>query len=111
MEEIAVGVIGAGGMNARHAQNIAQHVVGARVAAVYDLDPVRAQQVAGMWGGAAVWIDPLELIGSTRVDAVLIATPDPFHTTLTRACLERGSVSSVCRWQNWPTAALQRHQP
>ena len=51
MSDIAIGVIGTGGMGTRHAVNLQQHVVGARVAAVYDLDAERAAAAAKAVGG------------------------------------------------------------
>ena len=58
MSDMAIGVIGTGGMGTRHAVNLQQHVVGARVAAVYDLDGERAQLRRKPWaaprrGGSA----------------------------------------------------------
>ncbi len=87
MSDMTIGVIGTGGMGTRHAVNLHQHVVGARVAAVYDLDPERAGAAAKAVGGARVVADPLELIGDPRVDAVVIASPDPTHAELAAACL------------------------
>ncbi len=87
MTDIAIGVIGAGGMGARHAQNIARLISGARVAAVYDLDTARAEQSAAACGGARVARDPEDLIGDAAVDAVVIASPDPTHSGLARMCL------------------------
>lgn len=46
MADILIGVIGAGGMGSRHVLNLQHNVKGARVAAIYDLDQTRAQQVA-----------------------------------------------------------------
>ena len=79
---IAVGLIGAGGMGTRHAENIHQHVGAARLAAVYDLDRQRAERTAMLCGTAAVFDDPLRLIQDDRVEAVLIASPDATHPAL-----------------------------
>lgn len=84
---LAIGIIGTGGMGTRHAINIHTAVPGARVAAVYDLDPARAAQAAEASGGGAVFDDPRRLIADPAVDAVLIAAPDPAHAELTLACL------------------------
>lgn len=90
MQEIAVGVIGTGGMGARHAFNLHAHVVGARVEAVHDIDAKRAQEAAEAAGGARVCADPHELIRDAAVDAVVIVSPDATHADLTSACLEAG---------------------
>ena len=87
MADVAVGVIGTGGMGTRHAHNLHRHVVGARVAALYDLDQTRAEQVAAECGGAQVFTDPVELIRNGSVDAVLIVSPDPTHATFVHECL------------------------
>lgn len=77
-------------MGARHAQNLHQLVAGARVAAVYDLDHDRAAQVAATCGEAQVFRDPVELIQSPAVDAVLVVSPDPTHAAFTHECLRQG---------------------
>jgi myo-inositol 2-dehydrogenase/D-chiro-inositol 1-dehydrogenase len=87
MADLAVGVIGAGGMGARHALNLHHHVVGARVAAIYDLDQRRAQQVAATCGAPQVFDDPLQLIEDDHVDAVVIASPDATHVEYVLHCL------------------------
>jgi myo-inositol 2-dehydrogenase / D-chiro-inositol 1-dehydrogenase len=89
MSELAIGVIGTGGMGTRHAVNLQQHVVGARVVAVYDLDAEHAAAAAKAVGGARVAADPLELIADPAVDAVVIASPDPTHAELAAACLKQ----------------------
>ncbi len=84
---VAVGIIGVGGMGARHAVNLHEHVGGAHVAAVYDLDVERVQQAAIHCGSPAVLDDPLALIHDPRVDAVLIASPDATHAAYVQECL------------------------
>ena len=84
---VSVGLIGAGGMGMRHAENLHRHIGAARVAAVYDLDRKRAEQVATMSGTAAVFDDPVRLIEDDRVDAVIIASPDATHAAFTLECL------------------------
>lgn len=87
MDELAVGIIGAGGMGTRHAHNLHRHVTGARVAGLYDLDGARARQVAAECGEARAFEDPLQLIGDAGVDAVLIVSPDPTHAGFVHECL------------------------
>jgi myo-inositol 2-dehydrogenase/D-chiro-inositol 1-dehydrogenase len=86
---VAVGVIGVGGMGLRHVENLANRVVGARVAAVYDLDAARAAQVA-QGVGARAMNAPHALVYSPAVDAVIIASPDSTHAELARACVAAG---------------------
>lgn len=89
-QTVQVGVIGTGGMGARHARNLADRVVGARVAAVMDIDRARAEAVVSVCGGARVFTDALALIADTNVEAILIAAPDPTHAELTMACVKTG---------------------
>ena len=90
---ISVGIIGTGGMGARHARNLAAQVPGARVAAVMDLDIARAGAVAaecgdgGTNGDVRAYGEAEALIADAAVDAVVIASPDPTHAALALACL------------------------
>ena len=86
---VAVGIIGAGGMGMRHAENLHRHVGAAHVAAAYDLDWGRAEQVAALCG-AAVYDDPLRLIQDDRVEAIIIASPDATHAGFVQECLRWG---------------------
>lgn len=87
---VRIGIIGTGGMGARHARNLHAKIVGAEVVALSDLDEHRARQVAGDCGGAAVTSDPVGLIHDARVEAVVIASPDATHADLTLECLAVG---------------------
>ncbi len=89
MNELGVGVIGAGVMGSAHVRTIAASVPGARVVAVFDADAARASAVAADVGGVAADTAD-ELINAPDVDAVIIAAPDPLHEGLTLACVEAG---------------------
>lgn len=84
---VSVGVIGTGGMGTRHAVNLHQHVSAARVAALYDCDGERVRQAAAQSGAPAIFDDPIRLIRDDRVDAVVIASPDPTHVDFVIECL------------------------
>ncbi|ABG04683.1 Myo-inositol 2-dehydrogenase [Rubrobacter xylanophilus DSM 9941] len=86
-ERIAVGVVGTGGMGGMHAENLHFRVPGARLVAVADLDTRRAGGVAER-SGAEVFEDGFDLIRSDRVEAVVIASPDPTHAPLVLECLK-----------------------
>jgi myo-inositol 2-dehydrogenase/D-chiro-inositol 1-dehydrogenase len=86
---LRVGVIGTGGMGARHARNIHGQVSNARLAAVMDIDADRAAAVAEP-AQAEVFTDGFELIAADNVDAVIVASPDPTHAALASACLANG---------------------
>ncbi|GAC1644111.1 MAG: Gfo/Idh/MocA family oxidoreductase [Herpetosiphon sp.] len=84
---LRVAVLGLGGMGTRHAINIHRHVPAAKLTAVYDLDPERARQGAARCGFPDVVNDPIQLIQSPYVDAVIIASPDHTHTDFVLECL------------------------
>ena len=86
--QIAVGVVGTGGMGTMHAENVHNLLANARLAAVADLDLARAERLAERCGSAAVYSDPVALIRDDAVEAVVIASPDPTHLQLVLECLE-----------------------
>jgi myo-inositol 2-dehydrogenase / D-chiro-inositol 1-dehydrogenase len=88
IEQVAVGVVGTGGMGGMHAENLHARVADARLAAVADLDTARAEKLAERSGSAAVFQDAVELIRDDRVEAVVIASPDPTHAPLVLECLK-----------------------
>ena len=89
-KQIRIGVIGTGGMGGRHVRNLTREVAAAQVVAVMDIDESRMQQAAEEGGARHLFSNANALIMHPEVDAILIATPDEFHTDLTRACIEAG---------------------
>jgi myo-inositol 2-dehydrogenase / D-chiro-inositol 1-dehydrogenase len=86
---ISVGVIGTGGMGARHAKTLGRTVAGARVGGVMDLDRSRAEKLAANCGpDAVVFEDERALIRHDGIDAVVITTPDETHAGLVMECLQ-----------------------
>jgi myo-inositol 2-dehydrogenase/D-chiro-inositol 1-dehydrogenase len=83
---IRVGVIGAGIMGADHIRNLSTTIGGAEVTFVADLDAVRAAAAAPP--SARVTTDPSELINSSEVDAVVVASHDSTHAGLVLECFE-----------------------
>jgi len=84
---IGIGVIGAGVMGSDHARLIRSHVSGAQLVAVADADPARAREAAG---DARVDTDPLKLIDSSDIQAVIIASPDHTHGDFVLAAIHAG---------------------
>ncbi|WP_321822069.1 MULTISPECIES: Gfo/Idh/MocA family oxidoreductase [unclassified Burkholderia] len=82
---LAIGVIGVGVMGSEHVRILREETSGAELVAVCDADEGRARTVAG---GARVYTDPLALLRSEHVDAVLVAAPDPLHGNLVLQCIE-----------------------
>ena len=80
-KKLGVGVLGVGEMGKRHAANIRRLVPEARLVAVADAVAHRAREVAieleieHSYGGVE------EMVQRKDIDAVLIATPDKFHSS------------------------------
>ncbi|WP_255770899.1 Gfo/Idh/MocA family oxidoreductase [Pseudarthrobacter sulfonivorans] len=83
---IRVGVIGAGIMGADHIRNLSTTIGGAEVTFVADLDADRAAAAAPP--SARITTDPSELIHSSEVDAVVVASHDSTHAGLVLECFE-----------------------
>ncbi|MEI6363043.1 MAG: Gfo/Idh/MocA family oxidoreductase [Actinomycetes bacterium] len=85
---IRIGVIGTGIMGADHARILHRDVPGAQVTMLADMDTARAQAVANDIPGAIVTDSAQEIITSSDVDAVLIASSDDTHTDYVLGCLD-----------------------
>ncbi|MEO7744914.1 MAG: Gfo/Idh/MocA family oxidoreductase [Actinomycetota bacterium] len=82
---LRVGVVGLGVMGRAHLR-VLRSLAGVEVVAVADVAPGALVGV----GPATTYDDPLALVGSADVDAVLVASSDATHAELVLACLERG---------------------
>jgi predicted dehydrogenase len=82
---VSIGVIGLGNMGSEHAKIIPE-LKGATLGGVADEDQGRLDRCAA---DAPKFIDPIEMMDSGKVDAVVIATPHFSHTTLGMAALQR----------------------
>jgi predicted dehydrogenase len=86
MKKLRVGVIGVGHIGSNHARLYAE-IPSAEFAAIYDVDPARANAIAKKFGAkAAGSLD--EFV--EMVDAASIATPTNSHYEVARPLLERG---------------------
>jgi predicted dehydrogenase len=88
MNEVRIGIVGVGIMGSCHARNI-KHINHARLTAVCDIDKPKADAIAREVGCKAYY-DATTLIESGEIDAVLIATPHYFHTTIGIQALKKG---------------------
>ncbi|MBL8132281.1 MAG: Gfo/Idh/MocA family oxidoreductase [Anaerolineae bacterium] len=86
---VKVGVIGTGGMGSRHVRNLHRYTP-AEVVAVMDLDRTRAEAAVNFIPGCAVYTDAGALIEDPQVEAVVIASPDPFHASTALRCIAAG---------------------
>ncbi|MGB8819506.1 MAG: Gfo/Idh/MocA family oxidoreductase [Rhizobiaceae bacterium] len=84
---LRIGLIGAGIMGADHARILSSQIPGAKLQYVCDADSARARLVADETGAVHTASDPLAVINSNDVDAVLIASPDHTHAPLSLAAL------------------------
>lgn len=100
---VGVGVIGAGMIGRVHAGNLARRTIGARVAAVMDIEQARAKAVS-VDLGASAYCSAEELMADPSVDAVLIASPDAAHADQAIACIEVGK-PTLCEKPLATTAA------
>ncbi|MGH8100600.1 MAG: Gfo/Idh/MocA family oxidoreductase [Chthoniobacterales bacterium] len=86
MKKLRIGVVGVGHIGSNHARIYAQ-ISAAEFAAVYDVDPARANSIAKKFGPmAAGSLD--EFAG--MIDAASVATPTNTHYEVARRLLERG---------------------
>jgi myo-inositol 2-dehydrogenase/D-chiro-inositol 1-dehydrogenase len=84
---VSIGLIGAGVMGSEHGRILSMDTPRSTLTAVCDYDEARARNIVGK---GHVFKDPLELINSHDVDAVVIASPDSTHFELVLACIEAG---------------------
>jgi predicted dehydrogenase len=90
MQEIRVGVIGAGGNTvARHIPNL-QAIEGVTIAAVCNRSRASSERVAGRFGIAQVYERWQELAAAPDLDAVVIGTWPYMHAPATLAALAAG---------------------
>ncbi|MFI1032451.1 Gfo/Idh/MocA family oxidoreductase [Streptomyces sp. NPDC020951] len=75
---VRVGVIGAGWIGKEHIRRLTETVTGARVTAVTDIDPVRAEEAAAPVG-ARVLPDGAAVVAADDVDAILVTSWGPTH--------------------------------
>jgi myo-inositol 2-dehydrogenase/D-chiro-inositol 1-dehydrogenase len=85
---IRVGVIGAGGMGREHIKNLAA-IDGVEVAVIADVDATAAFDAAGLCDAAAS-TNAAGVAADSRLDGVVIASPDHTHADLTIVAVERG---------------------
>jgi predicted dehydrogenase len=77
---IGVGIIGAGEIAGAHMRGYLKAAEHARVTAIADVDPLRAQRFSESAGGPEVFVDYKQMIESPLVDAVDICLPHYLHS-------------------------------
>ena len=84
---LRVGIVGVGIMGTDHAERLAHRTAGVTLAGVTDPDGERAAALADRLG-TVVHDDPLALVTSPDVDAVVLASPGFVHEEQVVACLD-----------------------
>jgi myo-inositol 2-dehydrogenase/D-chiro-inositol 1-dehydrogenase len=77
-------------IGAYHAQNVARRVPGAHLVGVADAVPGLAERIAGSLGCPHWSRDYQELLAIPEVEAVVIATPAPYHADVIIAAAQAG---------------------
>ncbi len=85
MRKLGVGVLGVGEMGRRHAENLRHLVPHAELVAVADVNLERARRTAAELEIENAFGSLEELLDHKRVQAVVIATPDKFHSAAVKA--------------------------
>ena len=90
MPKLGVGVLGVGAMGKRHAENIRRHVPEARLVAVADVSADHTRRVASELEIENSFASLEEMLERKDIDAVVIATPDKFHSQDIQAAAAAG---------------------
>ena len=86
-----IGILGTGVMGAGHARFIKQHVPDATVVGLSDVDPKKINQLSEELGTVLFSTSsPEELMNDPRVEAIIIASPDPLHVEHLRLAIASG---------------------
>jgi myo-inositol 2-dehydrogenase/D-chiro-inositol 1-dehydrogenase len=101
---LRVGVIGAGSIGQQHIRSLTRAVSGASVVGLCDADLSRAASVAGSLDDARVFATGRDLIQSSDVDAVLVASWGHTHEEFVLGAIEAGK-PVFCEKPLAPTSA------
>ncbi len=89
-DTIQIGLIGAGGMGQGDASHATQ-LPGVKLVAACDLYTSRLERCQEKWGKDILTTrDYREVLNRNDIDAVIIATPDHWHASITKAALAAG---------------------
>lgn len=88
MQDLRIAVIGAGRIGFVHSGNVAA-LKGARLEYIVDPIPASASRIAELHG-CKTSSDPIEVLNSGEIDAVIIGSPTPTHLPLLEAAIDAG---------------------
>jgi inositol 2-dehydrogenase len=80
MKKLGIGMLGVGEMGRRHAENVRRNVPNAKLVAIADVAHDRARQAASELEVDLSYGSLDAMLENKDVEAVLIATPDKFHS-------------------------------
>lgn len=89
MKELRIGLVGTGNIGRTHIERINQRLQGGRVIACADANLDFCKTVAEQYGLDAYQRGE-DMISSHDIDAVIVATLDPFHEQYVRAAIQAG---------------------
>lgn len=90
MRKLGVGVLGVGEMGRRHAENLRRLVPQAKLVAVADVVGERARQLASELEIEKSFSSLEAMLECKGLDAVIVATPDKFHTSAVKIAAAAG---------------------
>lgn len=89
MEILRIGLVGTGGIGRTHITRINETLQGGRVTACADVNSDFGLTIAEQFGMKG-YADPLEMIISDDIDAIIVATSDPHHEEFVTKSVEAG---------------------
>jgi predicted dehydrogenase len=102
LRTVGVGIIGLGFVGSgAHLPALAK-IKNAKIVALSDVVESVLEKQAAKYGVPAIYRDYNELLKNSEVEAVIIATPTPFHTTIALAALKAGK-HVICEMPLAPT--------
>jgi myo-inositol 2-dehydrogenase/D-chiro-inositol 1-dehydrogenase len=79
---VRIGLVGAGWIGSFHAESVARRIPNARLEAIADPSLPAVEALASRLGVSKISADPADVINDPEIDAVLIAAPVRFHSSL-----------------------------
>jgi len=90
MEDVRIGILGAGRMGEIFAHHLSHGIPSARVMAIADVHVEKANHLAQRFNIPASLQRPDDLLKMDEIDAVIIATPTDTHSALVQAAAQAG---------------------
>ena len=96
MEKVRFGIVGMGNQGTHYARLLSDgEIKDAELSAVCDGSAERLKDLKRSFPQAQGYLDPVAMMDSGNVDAVIVSTPHAFHTSIVKECLRR-NLHVVC---------------